>query len=260
MRPILLVSAGIVLMAAAFVVLVSPGVGGHTPNVASPPADLIPPGPLWTSSSAPGGGGPPATGPVVSYPEQGDGRYDVVPATGSVIGVAGTLMRFQVAIEHAIVNLDGPAVASFVENTYADPRGWASGGRWRFQRVGPGQPHDFVVYLVTPGTRDAVCGGSSDRYTNCRNGARVVINIDRWVHAVPNYGAPAEVYRQYAINHETGHRLGDGHELCPGTGQPAPVMQQQTLGLHGCVANAWPYLNGQRYRGTSGAYADPVPG
>jgi hypothetical protein len=86
------------------------------------------------------------------------------------------------------------------------------------------------------------------------------MNMDRWVNGVPNYGAPLEEYRRYAINHETGHRLGDGHELCPGQGQLAPVMQQQTLGLHGCVANAWPYPNGTRYRGRSGAYSDPVPG
>jgi hypothetical protein len=31
-------------------------------------------------------------------------------------------------------------------------------------------------------------------------------------------------------------------------------MLQQTFGLHGCVANAWPFVNGRRYRGPAGAY------
>ena len=77
----------------------------------------------------------------------------------------------------------------------------------------------------------------------------MVLNLARWLTAVPNYGASIEEYRQYLINHEVGHELGHGQEACPAPGQPAPVMQQQTYGLNGCAANAWPYIGGQRYAG-----------
>jgi hypothetical protein len=190
---------------------------------------------------------------AVSYPRKGSGRHHILPGGGPVLGGAGTLMRFQIAVEQEVQHVDPVELAAFVQATFAHPGGWTAGNRWRFQQVGPGESSSFTLYFVTPGTRDAYCGGT-DGYTNCRNGARVVINMDRWTKGVPDYGASLETYRQYVINHEVGHRLGEWHELCPGPGQPAPLMQQQTLGLHGCVANAWPFLNGSRYRGAPGTY------
>ncbi|WP_350280103.1 DUF3152 domain-containing protein [Kribbella sp. HUAS MG21] len=176
-----------------------------------------------------------------------------------MIGTAGTLLRFQVGIERGIAGIDPDEFARFVRATYGGSQGWASRGAWRFRQVGPETKPDFTLLLVTPHTRDLICGSAPDRYTSCRIGNFVVLNVARWVHGVPRYGAALTTYRHYMINHETGHRLGRGHELCPGPGRPAPVMQQQTLGLHGCTANAWPYLNGQPYNGRLGQYDDPIP-
>ncbi|HVW34925.1 MAG TPA: DUF3152 domain-containing protein, partial [Acidimicrobiia bacterium] len=47
-------------------------------------------------------------------------------------------------------------------------------------------------------------------------------------------------YRAMVVNHETGHWLGFGHAFCSGPGQPAPVMQQQSMSLQGCAFNSWP--------------------
>ncbi|TCC54113.1 DUF3152 domain-containing protein [Kribbella capetownensis] len=190
---------------------------------------------------------------------RGTQSYAVLPASPAVIGRAGTLLTFQIAIEGGIKGIDRTALAQFVRATYGAPQGWTSQGQWQFRQVGPGETPDFKLMLVTPETRDTICGAAPDRYTSCRIGDRVVLNVARWVHGVPNFGAPLTTYRQYMINHETGHRLGRGHELCPGPGQPAPVMQQQTLGLHGCTAYAWPYLNDVRYKGRLGQYDDPIP-
>jgi uncharacterized protein DUF3152 len=212
--------------------------------------------PAPSPSSARTSASPPSL--AVGYPRDGGGRFTTAPGDSPVYGRAGTLLRYRVDVETDIVHLDVTAFADAVTGTLADPRSWTAGGQWRFQRVGADQPADFTVYLVTPGTRDSMCHDVPDGYTSCRYEDSVVLNVSRWVHGAPTFTDLAQ-YRQYMVNHEVGHRLGNGHELCPGPGKPAPTMQQQTLGLHGCVPNAWPYLDGSRYAGVSGAYDDPVP-
>jgi hypothetical protein len=151
--------------------------------------------------------------------------------------------------------------AAAADATLGDPRSWIAGNNVRLQRVaGSAAGANFTIYLASASTAYQLCrqGGVDIRvngtpYTSCRAGNNVVINASRWFNAVPNYGAPLWVYRDYVINHEVGHWLGHGHELCPGAGQKAPVMEQQTLSLAGCVAYSWPYADGQRYAGPPGS-------
>ncbi|HWG98383.1 MAG TPA: DUF3152 domain-containing protein [Pilimelia sp.] len=195
-----------------------------------------------------------APGPV---PSAGTGRFGFVREPGPVHGRSGRLHRFRVAVERGSGE-DPTRFAAALDATLGDPRGWTAGGL-RLQRVAPGAAHDFTIYLATAATAGRLCaaGGVDIRiggrpYTSCRAGGQVVLNLDRWRLSVPEFVAarvPLERYRQYVINHEVGHALGHGHESCPGPGRAAPVMQTQTLGLRGCVANAWPYLGGRRYRG-----------
>jgi hypothetical protein len=214
--------------------------------------------------------GPPAKGPDAAKPTEaaavpirdpahGGGTWTYAGAAKSARNGGGKLWRYRVAAERDIKGIPVDGFAATVAETLNDPRGWTAGGTARLRRVGRDAASDFTIYLSTPDTRDDLCGAGEDGYTSCRNGEKVVLNVARWTTGVPKYGAGLDVYRQYMVNHEVGHRLGNGHELCTGKGKPAPVMEQQTLGLHGCTANPWPYLDGRRYAGRSGAYDDPVP-
>ena len=186
---------------------------------------------------------PPTVG-VESYVEQGAGTLAVVDGSSAVHGT-GPLSRFVVEVEDGI-GVDGAGFAQAVEATLADARSWGNGGRRSFQRVGVAEAvagdFDFKVSLVSPGSMETYCPGvGTGGYTSCRYGERAVINLARWATAVPHYDGDIETYRHYVVNHEVGHALGNGHLDCPGAGQLAPVMQQQTLGLDGCQRNAWPY-------------------
>jgi hypothetical protein len=198
-----------------------------------------------------------------SFPSSGPGSFDFAATPGTTLGTGGTLRRFQVGMEKGVPE-DLATFAEKVDQTLGDPRGWTADGQVRLQRVPPGQPADFVIYLATAETARKMCAQGrvdilekGEPYTSCRAPGKVILNLARWRLSVPDYvagGAPLDSYRQYMINHEVGHELGHGHELCPGKGQPAPVMQQQTLGLYGCASNAWPFVDGKRYAGPPGAY------
>ncbi|WP_169063912.1 DUF3152 domain-containing protein [Geodermatophilus dictyosporus] len=184
---------------------------------------------------------PPATA-AATYAEQGAGTVSVVPGSSAVHGT-GPLQRFVVEVEDGI-GVDGAEFAAAVEATLGDPRSWGNGGRMSFQRVDTTEAggYEFRVSLVSPGSMERYCPGvGTGGYTSCRYGERAVINLARWATAVPHYDGDVATYRQYVVNHEVGHALGNGHEGCPGPGQLAPVMQQQTLGLDGCTRNAWPF-------------------
>lgn len=208
--------------------------------------------PVRTTESAPtalaeGDAGPsrvPQAVGVETYVETGAGSLSVVDGTSEVSG-PGPVKRYIVEVEDGI-EVDGDGFASAVESTLADPRSWGNGGRMSFQRVGATEAEagafEFKVSLVSAGHMEKYCPGvGTAGYTSCRYADRAVINLARWATAVPDYQGDIATYRLYVINHEVGHVLGNGHRPCPGPGQTAPVMQQQTLGLDGCVKNAWPY-------------------
>jgi hypothetical protein len=123
--------------------------------------------------------------------------------------------------------------------TLNDGRGWARMGI-AFQEVASGGM--FTLVLSEASQVPSFSSGCDAQYS-CRVGRFVIINQDRWLGATPawnNAGGSLRDYRHSVVNHETGHWLGHDHASCPGAGQPALVMQQQSISLQGCTFNPWP--------------------
>jgi hypothetical protein len=210
---------------------VTGGAGGApvVTEIPAKPANLNIP-----TAELPGGG---------AYTQQGAGTYHVLavpPGGGKKVGTGGRLYTYTIEVENGIdpSSYGGDdSFAAMVEATLSDPRSWTGSGKVMLQRVDASYPNpSFRVSLTTPGTdhRPDVCGYSIQYESSCYRPSfnqRVVINLARWVRGALAFGADLGAYKQYAINHEVGHALGNVHVGCPTNGAPAPVMMQQTFGV-----------------------------
>jgi hypothetical protein len=157
----------------------------------------------------------------------------------------GAVSTFRVQIDGAL-DESRALTTAYIDWILSDDRSWIGDGSVMWRRVGPRDAADLTIILAAPATVDALCfplrtGG----YFSCRNGDTIGINVNRWNNATDWWPTTLRVYRTYVVNHEVGHYLGHGHASCPGPGEPADVMQQQTKGLDGCVANGWVFPEGQ---------------
>lgn len=162
-----------------------------------------------------------------------------VPVSNAALPAAGN-----VTVAYS-VETRGDLTASVAEfkaqasQTLNDSRGWAQLGI-TFQEVANGS---FTLVLATAEQVPSFAPGACSALYSCRVGQYVIINEDRWLGATPSWnqaGGSLRNYRHMVINHEAGHWLGHGHAYCSGPGQPAPVMQQQSIDLQGCRFNPWP--------------------
>lgn len=163
-------------------------------------------------------------------------QLDVAPAQETSV-----VNSYTVQVEDGLP-VDVNESAQQIADTLNDSRGWTGYNDNSFRLVSDPAQAEFTIYLASSGTVDELCAPlTTDGTVDCRNGDRVVVNIDRWLYATPSYSTMSlDDYRSYVVNHEVGHYIGLGHRQCGGDGQLAPVMQQQTLDLQNCQPNVWP--------------------
>jgi hypothetical protein len=200
--------------------------------------------------------------PSDGVPAIGAGTFSVASGGTDVVGRGTTLVTYRVELEDGIAwGANGawtPAsFAATVDGIVADPRGWTrsanapitdpaqklTNASWSFQRVN-GANYSVRIRLATPATVDRLCGAmgmDTQGVYSCRYGTTILINLRRWLNGAPGFAMNLAGYRIMVINHEMGHLLGFAHMLCPAAGQPAPVMQEETIQLAGCQPNAYPF-------------------
>ena len=207
----------------AAVVMMSAGVGaGACTDVGSredPSASVGEPGPSTTTSTTTA---PATTTSAATTP----------PPPPLVVDVAYRLER----------RTTDEATADFervVAETLGDSRGWSRAG-YAFDRK---DDAPYRIVLAEGREVDALCR-PYDTYGkySCQNGPVVAINADRWRSATSKWTGDLPDYRRMLVNHEVGHLLGMRHPKpqCPTPGEPAPIMNQQSTELDGCLPNPWP--------------------
>ena len=174
----------------------------------------------------------------LAVPTSASGALVVVPGQVPAPGT-GTTHAVRVEIE-AGLPVDGATFASFVLTTLNDQRGWGHGGVMSFARTDGDA--EFRVVLASAALVDQLCAPlKTEGGASCGHSGFAAVNYRRWVTGTPEFAGNLRTYREYVLNHEVGHLLGLGHKSCPGAGQPAPVMQQQTYGVAPCTPNGWPF-------------------
>lgn len=197
------------------------------------------------------------------YTQKGDKSFHVVSGTTKKIGTGGQTYTYTVEVENGLNGQDfggDRSFAKFVDSTLANRRSWIGDGKVSFRRIDSGEP-DLRISLSSTNTARELCGYQIKLETSCfyPPTKRVTLNEARWVRGALSYQGDDMGYRQYLVNHETGHGIGyESHQPCKEDGALAPIMMQQTFGTANreimaldpdmqanpalvCRPNPWPY-------------------
>ena len=115
------------------------------------------------------------------------------------------------------------------------PDGWSRHGFF-FEPADKAR-EQVSIRLSSSKTINKICGFSKKLSCAVLGGRDMYLCAERWFEGAPKSKLELDDYRQYMVSHEMGHILGHHHKKCPCKGCEAPVMMQQTLGIHECVPN-----------------------
>lgn len=175
------------------------------------------------------------TSTTVPGPEVG--VFDPAPGTSPGAG-RGSVTTYTVEVEQ-IADLDPARIGDQVDAVLADPRGWTVQNR-SVQRIPEGG--QVTITLATAATTADLCADAeADSAPACFDGDRIVIDTTTWRSPPSTWPLGRDGYRAFVVNHGFGHALGAPDAGCPGPGEVAPIMLQQTVDLAGCTANPWPF-------------------
>ena len=178
-------------------------------------------------------------------PVRGNGRFVPVTVPQKTTAGTGRVVTYSLRVE-AGMHADSAAIADAFGSALLDRRGWQGVDKVRFVQVTPGQGSngsrpELTVLVASPVQVNKLCAPlPTHGDTSCDTSAHVVLNYKLWMRGVPYFKGQLAQYRAYMVNHEVGHALGHGHQVCSRKGAFAPVMLQQTLGLQGCKPWPWP--------------------
>jgi len=174
----------------------------------------------------------------LAVPTSASGELVVVAGTQAAPG-AGAVRTVRIEVERGLA-VDPGLFALTVMTTLNDPRGWGGDGSVAFARTDGDA--DLSVVLASPRLVDRLCAPlATAGKVSCGTNGRAVLNVRRWIEGATGWNGDKVAYRQYLVNHEVGHILGHQHEYCAGSGQLAPLMQQQSGSAGVCAPNAWPF-------------------
>jgi hypothetical protein len=142
------------------------------------------------------------------------------------------------------LELDIPETISKIKSVLHDSNGWIKFG---YSFIEVNEDANFIITIAPNRIIKRICNFTGLSCADSTNPKRKIIylNLERWLNGSKKSKLSLDKYKNYMINHETGHILGKGHlkskDFKPNT--ICPIMVQQTKGIGHLKPNCYPTID-----------------